>query len=518
MDVIVGNAILSVPENVCATSKKGEDGGVWSLDLEFTNFTGRVSLKRLIERSVSGQGGEVVGIVRGPPATTQPATVAPTPTVVEEPAPVPAKPEAPEPVEKEKEVPAPAPAPAPAMVEAAAPVEAEVAPVAKKVEEPSPKVATPPKRKSKLTLSKPKKQLRMSDFGVPRKDGLVLDMPMTNGAAHAYKKREGVRWEAVEQGDMVARCGATAALDASGDRVYVCGGLGEEGYLDDLWILDAATWQWTKGGSSGFKKRAWHTSSMVKDKLLVFGGQCDKPQEMREDEEDETMLLGELALYDFESGVWFDAHTTGEAPCPRSGHSATPVGETKLVVFGGMNDEGKFMNDVSVLDTVTWQWTKPKTKGSPVKPRGYHTAILVGKKIVFFGGIGKCNWAFKEIYTLDTETWKWQEHSRNVQGEHPTCRVGQVVTALLDGKSVLVQGGHNPDDNETCYDDAYVLDTQSWRWVKVEAGEERPTARAGHCGVVVNGVLATFFGQDGQETKMRDVWKLDLEQVMTLAN
>ena len=57
MDVIVGNAILSVPENVCATSKKGEDGGVWSLDLEFTNFTGRVSLKRLIERSVSGQGG-----------------------------------------------------------------------------------------------------------------------------------------------------------------------------------------------------------------------------------------------------------------------------------------------------------------------------------------------------------------------------------------------------------------------------------------------------------------------------
>ena len=92
---------------------------------------------------------------------------------------------------------------------------------------------------------------------------------------------------------------------------------------------------------------------------------------MREDEEDDALLLANLSMYDFESGVWFPAYTSGEAPCPRSGHSSTSVGDDKLVVFGGMDEEGKFLNDVSVLDTKLFNWSKPKTKGAPLKPRGY---------------------------------------------------------------------------------------------------------------------------------------------------
>ncbi len=70
-----------------------------------------------------------------------------------------------------------------------------------------------------------------------------------------------------------------------------------------------------------------------------------------------------------------------------------------------MNEEGKYLNDVHVLDTTLFSWSRPKTKGPPMKARGYHTAVRVGAKIVFFGGIGKCNWALKEIYSLDTTTW-----------------------------------------------------------------------------------------------------------------
>ncbi|QDZ22015.1 hypothetical protein HOP50_06g45560 [Chloropicon primus] len=507
MDVLVGNVVLRVPAGVAATqkAKKSAEGkeSVWKLELSFENFTGTLEVKKVIERSVEGG---VVGIVRAPAVTPAPPVAAPEAVV--------AKP--PQPEEQRKEAVAASPAaiqkePTPV---ASPPKEVMVEPEHKEV---TPQVVA--KRKSsKLSLSKPKKQLKMSDFGL-RKDGLSLMTPMTTGAEHAYKKSAGVSWETVSgaedasSGAMVARCGATAALDAETNKVYVCGGLGDDGYLDDLWILDTGSWTWTQGGSSGFRKRAWHTSSIVKDKILVFGGQCDKPEELKEDEDDDTMLLGELTMYDFESGVWFPAHATGEAPCARSGHSATPIGDNKLVIFGGMNEDGKFMNDVNVLDTSLFTWSKPKTKGSPIKPRGYHTAVMIGHKILFFGGIGKCNWAFKEIYSLDTKTWKWTEHSSHVQGEAPSTRVGQVVTALPDGKSLLVQGGHDAEDASTCFNDAYVLDTQKWSWVSLPAGENRPSPRAGHCGVAVNGVFATFFGQDATDSKMKDVWKLDLSLV-----
>ena len=265
------------------------------------------------------------------------------------------------------------------------PVAVAVAVVEKKEKKQKKEPSTGRKRKQLSLANKQMRQRRMSDFGSKKP-------AMTTGAEHAYKKSEGVNWVKKELTALTPRCGATASFDPATEKVYVCGGLAEDGYLDDLWILDTKSWQWSQGGSSGLRKRAWHTSSIVNDKLLVFGGQCDKPKELAQDEDDDVKLLDELTMFDFETGVWFAAHTTGEAPCARSGHSATPIDNSRLVVFGGMNNEGKLMNDVHVLDTVLFSWSKPKTKGSPIKPRGYHTAVMIGHKIIFFGGIGKCNW------------------------------------------------------------------------------------------------------------------------------
>ena len=134
---------------------------------------------------------------------------------------------------------------------------------------------------------------------------------------------------------------------------------------------------------------------------------------------------------------------------------------------------------------------------------------------IFFGGIGKCNWAFKEVYSLDTKTWKWTEHSGRVTGEAPCVRVGQTVTLLPDGKRVLVHGGHDPRSPADCYDDAYVLDTATWRWVGVESRpDQRPSRRAGHCGVMVGGThFVTFGGQLNNGDKAKDVWQIDTQVI-----
>ncbi len=62
-----------------------------------------------------------------------------------------------------------------------------------------------------------------------------------------------------------------------------------------------------------------------------------------------------------------------------------------------------------------------------------------------------------------------------VQGESPTCRVGQAATLLADGKSVMVHGGHDPNDSSRCFDDSFILDTTSWRWNAVDHGYAHTT-------------------------------------------
>ena len=533
METIVGNVAIDVPPGVAVKTSK--DGETVTLDFEGSGFNGTLSLRRLVEKVVKSTG-KVVGIVREEEKAKASEPEAPAKPVVA----------ATEPVVEVVEPKAPA-APAkevavakPATPEPAAPAEQAAAPAAKPPAKPVIDLAKPavpppsletlrrmkqteaskpkPLKRKQLSLSKPKKQLRMSEMF-----GMSIDLPKTtNGAEHAYQK-VGVKdmWQshrpspAEGGGPCPARCGATACLATSKNQVCVSGGLGDAGYMSDLWILDTESWQWNKGGSNGFRERAWHTCSPIEDKgLLVFGGQCDKPKEDQEDEDDDTLIMGDLVMYDFDSSVWFPVTTTGDAPYNRSGHTATVLGGgKKVVIFGGMNEDGKFLNDVHVLDTAIFSWSKPSTKGSPIKARAYHTAILVGQKILFFGGIGKCNWAFKEIYSLDTETWKWSEHSRNVQGEAPCKRVGQVATPL-DERRVLIHGGHSPEDPGECYDDAYVLDTQTWMWMHVAAGEVKPTRRAGHCGCAVNGTLAIFSGQDQREAKINDgVWKMDLNLI-----
>jgi hypothetical protein len=50
---------------------------------------------------------------------------------------------------------------------------------------------------------------------------------------------------------------------------------------------------------------------------------------------------------------------TGTPPSARAGHSAILTASDKVVVFGGVSDSGKHLNDVHVLSTQMWNWYKP---------------------------------------------------------------------------------------------------------------------------------------------------------------
>jgi len=161
-----------------------------------------------------------------------------------------------------------------------------------------------------------------------------------------------------------------------------------------------------------------------------------------------------------------------------------------MVVFGGVK-KNKWLNTLAVLDTTRWKWCPKKVLGDAPPPRSYHTATTVSSSlVVIFGGNDELK-SFDGVHVLDTGGSKWAWMHPAMIGSGPSRRTGHSATLMPDGSTVLIYGGWDPmgevdDDEEEIFDDAFLLDTNSWSWRKatIEGKRER---RVGHSAVVVDG-------------------------------
>ena len=109
---------------------------------------------------------------------------------------------------------------------------------------------------------------------------------------------------------------------------------------------------------------------------------------------------------------WTHPQVQGKIPKPCRAHTATLV-DRKLIVFGG-GEGPAYYNDVYILDTLTRHWQQPKfAKGAKVPPpRRAHTAVFYRNKVYVFGG-GNGSQALNDLWTLDVgvnvEKMKWEE-------------------------------------------------------------------------------------------------------------
>ena len=179
----------------------------------------------------------------------------------------------------------------------------------------------------------------------------------------------------------------------AGSRIIIFGGKGENNVVfRDLHALDPVTMTWYQGpeGSGSPSARFGHSASLVNgSKMLIFGGWNGK------------LFYNDLYLLDLEVMAWSQPKCTGPAPSPRQGHTAIQVG-TNLIIQGGfMFDEEKqmgagfrqgtqlracYLNDIRILDTENFIWSRLRVSGTPPLPRYGHTSNISGSDIVVFGG------------------------------------------------------------------------------------------------------------------------------------
>lgn len=93
--------------------------------------------------------------------------------------------------------------------------------------------------------------------------------------------------------------------------------------------------------------------------------------------------------------------TTPQRPPPRRAHTAVHYTH-HLLIFGGGNGHAA-LNDVwacDVSDPRALSWSEWKASGDVPVCKGYHTANLVGEKMVVYGGSDGVH-SFADVHVLD---------------------------------------------------------------------------------------------------------------------
>lgn len=286
-------------------------------------------------------------------------------------------------------------------------------------------------------------------------------------AALAVATRGGWKALAVKGNPAPPALNGHTLFRGAGGKIYLFGGRSVRDQKRQVFALDKRDYSWDVAAMSGSSplSRAWHSISCIDDDsstMCVYGGVSSQG-------EDPHVHI--LAASSDSRVSWSEPELVeGEAPSPRSGHSAVSISThsgTETYIFGG------------------------RTK------RGVSGAMFVLRSRKSERGF-VCSW--EEV--ARTEPW-------------PSARDGHTMCVLpaADGKLVLFGG--NGQQNEDKMNDLWIFDVNSRQWEKVECVGDAvpPPPRSYHSAHMVGACMFVIGGRmrdaEDSEVYMFDAGECD---------
>ncbi|XP_042638411.1 host cell factor 2 [Orycteropus afer afer] len=274
------------------------------------------------------------------------------------------------------------------------------------------------------------------------------------------------------------------------------------------------------------RARHGHRAVAIRELMIIFGGGNEG-------------IADELHVYNTVTNQWFLPAVRGDIPPGCAAHGFVCDG-TRILVFGGMVEYGRYSNDLYELQASRWLWKKvrpqPPSSGLPPCPRLGHSFSLYGNKCYLFGGLANesedsNNNVPSQFQTADIETMSWSKPE--TKGAVPLPR--SLHTANVIGNKMYIFGGWVPHKGENIETSPYDcewrctssfsylnLDTAEWTTLVSDSQEDkknsRPRPRAGHCAVGIGTRLYFWSGRDGYKKALnsqvccKDLWYLDTEK------
>lgn len=240
------------------------------------------------------------------------------------------------------------------------------------------------------------------------------------------------------------RVGVTMA--SVGGTIYVFGGRdATHKELNELYSFDTLTSKWTliSSGDDGPAHRSYHSVAADDRRIYIFGGCGDAGR------------LNDLWAYDTVDQAWIKYPVPGDNCKGRGGPGLAAVEGKICVVYGFAGME---VDDVHFFDLVSEKWVQVETTGDKPTPRSVFSTVGIGKYIFICGGevdpsdlghLGAGRFT-NGTYALDTETLIWKRcEDGSDSSDHPGARGWCAFAAgQRDGKEgLLVYGGNSPSND-----------------------------------------------------------------------
>uniref|UniRef100_A0A8C6Y1U5 Host cell factor C2 n=1 Tax=Naja naja TaxID=35670 RepID=A0A8C6Y1U5_NAJNA len=248
------------------------------------------------------------------------------------------------------------------------------------------------------------------------------------------------------------------------------------------------------------RSRHGHRAVAIRELVIIFGGGNEG-------------IADELHVYNTATNQWFLPAVRGDIPPGCAAHGFVCDG-TRILVFGGMVEYGRYSNDLYELQASRWLWKKmrpqPPSAGLPPCPRLGHSFCLYGNKCYLFGGLANESEDsnnnipryLNDFYELELQ------HGSGVigwsipltRGVLPSPRESHTAVIYckkdLGNPKMFMFGGMSG-----CrLNDLWELDIETMTWSKPETKGTVPLPRSLHTASVIGNKMYVFGGWIPQST------------------
>lgn len=220
-----------------------------------------------------------------------------------------------------------------------------------------------------------------------------------------------------EGGRPAARAEHAAA--ASDSKLYIFGGRGNFGYMNDMYSFDPHAVLWTSISMTDGAwpaRRAGHVMALANNRLYLFGGRSTLSHANAS-----TINMNDAWIFDIGISKWSMVSPVGPAGRQHMGYA---VHKNRLWIFGGVDAVSHIAyNDIWALHLDTHSWTQYSANSGAISgfnPPPLHHVHLIpsGDNLFVYGGFSgpgacggsKCNPQFTtlgQIYKFSISTNAW---------------------------------------------------------------------------------------------------------------
>ncbi|XP_075810744.1 host cell factor 2 isoform X2 [Microtus pennsylvanicus] len=242
------------------------------------------------------------------------------------------------------------------------------------------------------------------------------------------------------------------------------------------------------------RARHGHRAVAIRELMIIFGGGNEG-------------IADELHVYNTVTNQWFLPAVRGDIPPGCAAHGFVCDG-TRILVFGGMVEYGRYSNELYELQASRWLWRKvkpqPPPSGLPPCPRLGHSFSLYGNKCYLFGGLANESEDsnnnvpryLNDFYELELQ------HGSGVVGWSIPATKGIVPSPRESHTAIIYCKKDSGSPKMYVFggmcgarlDDLWQLDLETMSWSKPETKGTVPLPRSLHTASVVGNKMYIFGG------------------------